>query len=85
VSAVFPAATVLRFPSENRWIKEQVSMWLTLGALGERVGLVSPQHVAQGDEYRDIDRSGGHPHVIHYYSSNTNDFVSRWLPAFERE
>jgi FkbM family methyltransferase len=85
VSAVFPAATVLRFPSENRWIKEQVSMWLTLGALGERVGLVSPRHVAQGNEYRQIDRSGGYPHVIHYYSSNADDFMSRWLPAFERE
>jgi FkbM family methyltransferase len=85
VSAVFPSATALRFPSENRWIKEQVAMWLTLGALGERVGLVSPQHIAQGDEYREIDRAGRHPHVIHYYSSNADHFRSRWLPAFERE
>jgi FkbM family methyltransferase len=85
VSGVFPSAAALRYPSENRWIKEQLSMWLTIGAMGERVDLVSPHHVAQGDEYKAIDRAGGHPHVIHYYSSNANDFTSRWLPAFERE
>lgn len=84
VSGVFPSAAALRYPSENRWIKEQVSMWLTVGALGEHVGLMSPRHVAQGDEYQAIDRSGEHPHVIHYYSSNANDFTTRWLPAFER-
>jgi FkbM family methyltransferase len=84
-SGVFPSAAALRYPSENRWIKEQLSMWLTIGALGERVDLVSPDHVAQGDEYKAIDRAGKHPHVIHYYSSNANDFTNRWLPAFERE
>lgn len=83
-AAVFPSAAVLRYPSENRWIKEQLSMWLTIGALGERVGLVSPHHVAQGDEYQQINRAGGLPHVIHYYSSNADDFMNRWLPGFER-
>jgi FkbM family methyltransferase len=85
VSAVFPSAALLRYPGENRWIKEQVSMWLTLGALGERVDLVSPHHIAQGNEYREIDRAGRHPYVIHYYSANADDFMNRWLPAFERE
>lgn len=84
VSGVFPSAAALRYPSENRWLKEEVSMWLTLGALGERVRLLSPSHVAQGIEYRQIDRAGAHPYVIHYYSSNANDFMTRWLPAFER-
>jgi FkbM family methyltransferase len=83
-AAVFPSATALRYPSTNRWIKEQVAMWLTLGALGEQVGLVSPQHIAQGHEYNEIDPAAGLPHVIHYYSVNADDFMNRWVPAFER-
>jgi hypothetical protein len=85
VSTVFPSAAALRYPSENRWIKEQVSMWLTVGSLGERVDLMSPSHIAQGHEYRQIERAGGRPYVVHYYSSNANDFTTRWLPAFESE
>lgn len=84
VSGVFPSATALRYPSENRWIKEQVSMWLTVGALGEPVRLMSPSHIAQGHEYRQIDHAGAHPYLVHYYSINENDFMTRWLPDFER-
>jgi hypothetical protein len=66
----------LAYPLSNRWIKDQLALWLAVGKIEDaRVGLFSPHDVMQGDEFR---RVGAVTHTVaHYFSGNTRAF-ERW-------
>ena len=61
----------LPYPSANRWILDQVALWLTLGHIpGLTYGDFSPRDVLQNGEfqYRKLEQSGWV--LCHYYTQN---------------
>jgi hypothetical protein len=70
-------AEALPYPSRNAWIKDQVSIWLTLGKIPDfRPGLLGPQDLLMGAEFADADPG---THVLcHYFSANERRFDA-WL------
>ena len=68
----------LPFPSSNRWILDEVCLWLALGRHAPTYADFDPRDVAQNGEF-----GGSHPAhpgwaMCHYFSS-TLDHVERWL------
>lgn len=67
----------LPYPSSNSWILEQIALWLALGRLpGISYGLMSCEHVVQGDEFQAALGSARTCVVAHYYSHLTTQFFS---------
>jgi hypothetical protein len=73
----------LLYPSRNRWILDQFALWFTLAASSFKVGLFPLSSVLQADEFLSIGSRFREPHLIHYYSANSDYFI-RWLSRFER-
>jgi hypothetical protein len=73
----------LPYPSHNRWLREEIAIWLALGgAPGLRCGGLERADVWQGGEF--ATEAVGHRVAAHYFSANTEAFRS-WLvhPAAE--
>ena len=66
------AARALPFPSANRWILDEVALWLALGHVpGLRTADFHPRDVAQNGEYATtIDPASAGWVVCHYFSQN---------------
>lgn len=77
------AARALPYPSRNRWLREEVAIWLALGHVPRlRSGELEQADVWQGSEF--AAGAVGHRVAAHYFSANTEAFRS-WLahPAAE--
>lgn len=71
------ADLALPYPSNNRWIVDQVAMWLALGKFSDfSYGDLKPSDVWQGAEYHKMFAIAPLPILCHYYGSNTNSFFS---------
>jgi hypothetical protein len=69
----------LPFPSANRWILDEVALWLTLGHVpGLRTVDFDPADVAQNGEYASTDPERAPWTVCHYYSQNFAR-IAAWL------
>lgn len=72
-------ARALPFPSCNRWILDEVALWLALGHVpGIRTADFHPSDVAQNGEFDRSDRAGAGWIVCHYYSQNMGR-IAAWL------
>ena len=74
----------LPYPSTNRWILDEVALWLALGHVpGLRTADFDPAEVAQNGEFADTspDRAGWT--VCHYYSQNLPR-IAAWLRGEKR-
>lgn len=68
-------------PTENRWLVEQVALWLTLGRVaGLTHACLSRDDAIQGDEFESVDRDAFAGVIAHYFSGGTPHFM-RWLTA----
>jgi hypothetical protein len=69
------AREALPYPSQNRWIVDQVALWL---ALGELTGLsfadFAPSDVRQGGEALQMSPATRRPLLCHYFGHNTGRF-----------
>lgn len=77
--------TALPYPSSNRWIIDQVALWLTLGRLAQlSQSLLSPDEVVQGTEFN-AALSAVSPSVVaaHYYSLAACQFFSVVPPILD--
>jgi len=65
------ASRALPFPSVNRWILDEVALWLTLGHVpGLRMADFDPRDVAQNGEYAARDPAAAGWVLCHYFSQN---------------
>lgn len=72
-------ARALPFPSTNRWILEEVALWLTLGHLRTATSAdFSPTDVAQNGEFAMSDPRRP-PWILCHYFSHSLDRVEAWL------
>ena len=72
-------ARALPFPSCNRWILDEVALWLTLGHLpGIRTVDFHPSDVAQNGEFAASDPASAGWIVCHYYTQNMGR-IAAWL------
>lgn len=80
-----PAAELgLSYPSQNRWIVDQVALWLALGQFTNlRFADFAPSDVRQGGEALQISAATRRPILCHYFGHNTAGFfdVLRQLSA----
>jgi hypothetical protein len=74
-----PLIKPLRFPSHNRWIAEEVALWLTIGSSELTSKYFWFQLVMQGDEFTAVETPDQRPYLIHYLSRNTKYFRSKGL------
>jgi hypothetical protein len=73
------AAGALPFPSTNRWILDEVALWLALGHVpGLRTADFDPRDVAQDGEFARSDPRTAGWIVCHYYSQNMGR-MGAWL------
>jgi hypothetical protein len=75
----------LRYGFGNRWIKEEVALWLVLGSLSLRGRLLSFQEAMQTPEYRAIQAPAQRPYLIHYFTSYQDAAMLDWWPRFRFE
>lgn len=74
-------ARALPFPSCNRWILDEASLWLTLGHVpGITQADFHPSDVAQNGEFASADPSLAGWILCHYYSQNMGR-IGAWLRA----
>lgn len=72
-------ARALPYPSSNRWIVDEVALWLTLGHLdGVCTADFHPNDVAQNGETLQTDPSFAPWIVCHYFTQNSSR-VQRWF------
>lgn len=72
----------LPYPSANRWILDQVALWLTLGHLpGLRCGDFSPRDVLQNGELLSRRMEECDWLLCHYYSQNM-ERLDAWIRAY---
>jgi hypothetical protein len=65
----------LAYPSRNRWIVDEVALWLTLGGISNfSVGWLPKDQILQGDEFA---TSTGEFIGCHYYARNQTPFL-KW-------
>ncbi|MES2001881.1 MAG: hypothetical protein V4444_06180 [Pseudomonadota bacterium] len=68
----------LAYPSKNRWIADQVALWLSLGQFPSlRFADFAPSDVWQGPEYERMSPGRPLPLLCHYYGPNTAPFFDR--------
>lgn len=72
----------LRYGFGNRWIKEEVALWLVLGSLGLRGRIFSFREAMQSPEYRAIQVPAQRPYLIHYFTSYSDAAMLDWWPRF---
>jgi hypothetical protein len=73
------AGRALPFPSVNRWILDEVALWMTLGHLpGLRTADFDPRDVVQNGEFAASDPSTASYLICHYFSQNTAR-IAAWL------
>jgi hypothetical protein len=69
----------LPYPSVNRWILDEVALWLALGHVeGLRTADFAPHDVAQNGEFAGSDPRAAGWVMCHYYSQNT-ERVAAWM------
>ena len=73
-----PAAEqALRYPVQNRWIVDQVALWLALGQFTRfRFADFVPSDVWQGAEFRQLAAVTPLPILCHYFGHNTGRFFN---------
>jgi hypothetical protein len=72
------AAQALPYPSQNRWIVDQVALWLALGRFPEpEFADFAPSDVWQGGEFQQMSPSTPPPILCHYFGSNMQRFFGR--------
>lgn len=65
----------LPYPSVNRWIIDQVALWLALGQFDTlRYADFQVQDVKQAEEFQQITSAENAPLLCHYFGSNTEMF-----------
>ena len=71
-----PAAEqALPYPSTNRWIVDQIALWLALGQFKSlRYADFAPSDVWQGAEFQQLSGATPFPILCHYFGSNTARF-----------
>ena len=74
--------TPLRFGFGNRWIKEEVALWLVLGSQDLRGRIFSFRECMQSPEYRAIEVPAQRPYLIHYFTSAVDAALLDWWPRF---
>jgi hypothetical protein len=74
--------TPLRYGIGNRWIKEEVALWLVLGSLDLCGRIFSFHEAMQTPEYRAIQVPAQRPYVIHYFTSYSDAAILDWWPRF---
>jgi len=74
--------TPLRYGFGNRWIKEEVALWLVLGSLNLRGRIFSFREAMQSPEYRAIQVPAQRPYLIHYFTSCSDAAILDWWPRF---
>jgi hypothetical protein len=74
--------TPLRYGLGNRWIKEEVALWLVLGSLNLRGRLLSFHESMQSPEYLAIKVPAQRPYIIHYFTSSSEAALLDWWPRF---
>jgi hypothetical protein len=68
----------LPYPSQNRWIVDQVALWLALGQCTHfRLGDFAPSDVWQGAEFQQMSPGMPLPILCHYFGQNTGRFFNR--------
>lgn len=78
------AAQALPYRWDNRWIVDQVGLWLALGRLPDlRFGDFEPGHVCQGPEYERAPESEPLPILCHYFGCNMAEFFE-WIERSPR-
>lgn len=71
------------YPSSNFWILDEITLWLTLGRVGNLVQtLLDRERVMQGWESIHALQQGRHPTVAHYFSCFQQDFFKH-VPRLE--
>jgi hypothetical protein len=74
-------ARALPYPSVNRWILDEVALWLTLGHIpGLRTADFDRRHVAENGEFEAGDPASAGWVLCHYYSQNVAR-IDEWLRA----
>jgi hypothetical protein len=69
----------LPYPSANRWLLDELALWLTMGHLVPlRTGDFSPRDVAQDGEFLADDSSAPDWVLCHYFSQNTRR-MDAWI------
>jgi hypothetical protein len=72
------AERALAYPSQNRWIVDQVALWLALGHFPRlHFADFAPSDVWQGAEFQQMSASTPLPILCHYYGGNTERFFNR--------
>jgi hypothetical protein len=72
-------ARALPYPSVNRWILDEVALWLTLGHIpGLSTADFDRRHVAENGEFEAGDPSSAGWVLCHYYSQNVAR-IDEWL------
>jgi hypothetical protein len=75
-------ATALQFPSGNRWIVDEVALWLTLGTIPDlKYRDFDTADVLQGGEILSREPNSADWIVAHYYSVNMKPLAS-WLERY---
>jgi len=72
----------LRYGIGNRWIKEEVALWLVLGSLDLRGRIFSFRESMQTPEYQAIQVPAQRPYLIHYFTSYADTTMLDWWPRF---
>ena len=72
-------ARALPYPSTNRWILDEVALWMTLGHVpGLRVADIDRGDLAENGEFSAAHPAGGSWVLCHYYSQNAGR-IGAWL------
>jgi hypothetical protein len=72
-------ARALPYPSANRWILDEVALWLTLGHVrGVRTADFGADDVVQNGEFANRDVRTARWTVCHYFSQNL-ELVGNWM------
>lgn len=72
------AGQALPYPSQNRWIVDQIALWLALGQFTKlRYGDFAPTDVWQGAEFQQMSAARPFSILCHYFGGNTMQFFDR--------
>ena len=72
-------ARALPYPSTNRWILDEVALWMTLGHVpGLRVADIDRRDLAENGEFSAAHPAGAGWVLCHYYSQNAGR-IGAWL------
>jgi hypothetical protein len=79
------AGQALPYPSQNRWIVDEIALWLALGRFSNlRFADFAPSDVWQGAEFEQMSTESPLPQLCHYYGKNTDRFFDLLYELFPR-